>query len=459
MPRADHVTEGVGGRDQQRLVAAVRDRLPRVLRADLWTVARRSAAAPCGWLGRLPHGLVGAVRGRSLWHRSMTSEYEQVRYGPAPGRCALLVVLQAAALVARAVPAGAGLVAVDDRAHGRDRAGRRDGRSSATDTALALEHGRGSSLHSRGAVPARAAGPAPGRRRGAGDHRSLTGWPHGVRSPRPQLRPRRGRGRRPRRRRGARRRPARPPRGPHPARRAGELTAEERARRTLLEERSRIARELHDVVAHHMSVISIQAQVAPHLVENPSEELKENLAGIRQNAAGGAHRAAPGARRAALGGRAVRTIAAHAARPAAHPRPARRAGRQHPRRRAGGHHRDHAASRARCRRAWSCRRSGSCRRRSATPCGTRPGRRCGSSSPTGRAACTVRVDQHRARPARPRPRRAPGTGCSACASVPRCWAATLATGPTPDGGYEVTAFLPTRSAASLPRLDPTEETP
>ncbi|MFF8969068.1 sensor histidine kinase [Streptomyces sp. NPDC014995] len=62
------------------------------------------------------------------------------------------------------------------------------------------------------------------------------------------------------------------------------ITAEERARRTLLEERNRIARELHDVVAHHMSVISIQAQVAPHLVDNPSEELKENLAGIRENA-------------------------------------------------------------------------------------------------------------------------------------------------------------------------------
>ncbi|WP_236573467.1 sensor histidine kinase [Streptomyces sp. GS7] len=63
-----------------------------------------------------------------------------------------------------------------------------------------------------------------------------------------------------------------------------ELTAGERARRTVLEERSRIARELHDVVAHHMSVISIQAQVAPHLADNPSDELKENLRGIRQNA-------------------------------------------------------------------------------------------------------------------------------------------------------------------------------
>jgi signal transduction histidine kinase len=63
-----------------------------------------------------------------------------------------------------------------------------------------------------------------------------------------------------------------------------EITAEERARRTLLEERNRIARELHDVVAHHMSVISIQAQVAPHLVKDKPEELKETLAGIRESA-------------------------------------------------------------------------------------------------------------------------------------------------------------------------------
>ncbi|MEH1130415.1 sensor histidine kinase [Micromonospora sp. CPCC 206061] len=63
-----------------------------------------------------------------------------------------------------------------------------------------------------------------------------------------------------------------------------QISAEERARRTLLEERTRIARELHDVVAHHLSVISIQAQVAPHLVAEPPEELKQNLAGIRGNA-------------------------------------------------------------------------------------------------------------------------------------------------------------------------------
>ncbi|HEX9528705.1 MAG TPA: sensor histidine kinase, partial [Streptosporangiaceae bacterium] len=38
----------------------------------------------------------------------------------------------------------------------------------------------------------------------------------------------------------------------------------ERAERAVLEERSRIARELHDVVAHHLSLIAVQAETAPY---------------------------------------------------------------------------------------------------------------------------------------------------------------------------------------------------
>jgi signal transduction histidine kinase len=38
----------------------------------------------------------------------------------------------------------------------------------------------------------------------------------------------------------------------------------EAARRTVLEERARIARELHDVVAHHMSLIAVRAESAPY---------------------------------------------------------------------------------------------------------------------------------------------------------------------------------------------------
>ncbi|MFD5887461.1 sensor histidine kinase [Streptomyces sp. NPDC060334] len=58
----------------------------------------------------------------------------------------------------------------------------------------------------------------------------------------------------------------------------------ERARRTLLEERARIARELHDVVAHHMSVITVQADSAPYRLPGMADPVREEFETIAASA-------------------------------------------------------------------------------------------------------------------------------------------------------------------------------
>lgn len=63
--------------------------------------------------------------------------------------------------------------------------------------------------------------------------------------------------------------------------RKAEQTREEEARRRVIEERLRIARELHDVVAHHMAVINVQAGVAGHLLRSNPAEAESALAIVR----------------------------------------------------------------------------------------------------------------------------------------------------------------------------------
>jgi signal transduction histidine kinase len=59
-----------------------------------------------------------------------------------------------------------------------------------------------------------------------------------------------------------------------------EQAREELARRAVAEERLRLARELHDVVAHAMSVIAVQSGVGAHVADSRPEEAAKALAAI-----------------------------------------------------------------------------------------------------------------------------------------------------------------------------------
>jgi signal transduction histidine kinase len=55
---------------------------------------------------------------------------------------------------------------------------------------------------------------------------------------------------------------------------------QQQERSTVLTERTRIARELHDVVAHHMSLIAVRAETAPYRITGLSEPAREEFGEI-----------------------------------------------------------------------------------------------------------------------------------------------------------------------------------
>ena len=59
-----------------------------------------------------------------------------------------------------------------------------------------------------------------------------------------------------------------------------ERERDEEAKRAVADERLRIAQELHDVVAHSMGVIAVQAGVGAHVIDNDPAEAKKSLEAI-----------------------------------------------------------------------------------------------------------------------------------------------------------------------------------
>ena len=145
----------------------------------------------------------------------------------------------------------------------------------------------------------------------------------------------------------------------HRAARERVLVAERdvRAQEAVAEERARIARELHDVVAHAISLIVLQARGGRRMLSDDPGETRRALDVIEHAGGAGPGRDAPPARAAARG------RAGADARAAAEPAPHRRARRRHPRLRPPGRG-DHRGRAGRAAASGStCRPTGSCRRR------------------------------------------------------------------------------------------------
>ncbi len=146
-----------------------------------------------------------------------------------------------------------------------------------------------------------------------------------------------------------------------------ERAEDERARRAVLEERTRIAREMHDVVAHHMSLIAVRAETAPYRLSGLPEPARPSSArSVRRRArrwrrcAGCSACCAKTSLPLWRHSRSWRTCPRSSAPPA------------------GPGYRFSCRCRprwARCPPAWACAPTGSCRNRCPTPVSMPPGPR------------------------------------------------------------------------------------
>lgn len=188
---------------------------------------------------------------------------------------------------------------------------------------------------------------------------------------------------------------------------------EERRRREG-EERLLIAQELHDVVAHHMSLINVQAGVALHLAERRPESVEPALRAIRDASSEGL----PSSARSSTS--CVPTTPRRRAPPpcdwpgsATSSNAAAWPGSRSPSTGPGAW--------VRCRRRWTSRHTGSSRRRSRTSSGTRTraGRRSRSTTaPTRSPSSSRTTDVGRTSTGSRR-----ATGSSGCASERGHWVA------------------------------------
>ncbi len=193
------------------------------------------------------------------------------------------------------------------------------------------------------------------------------------------------------------------------------------ARQAVSSERLRIAQELHDVVAHAMSVIAVQSGMGAHVIDTQPAEAKKALQAIETTSRMRARRTASNARRAARGRRPRRCARAGSA-----SRRRRDADRDRARRRCAG----------RAAVGWPDRRGHAARQRAVEPLPNPAGgvdqrvEACGNCVGRRDDRRARRRDHHRGRRRRAWTRRRPRlpahpvvTGSSACASASPCSAA------------------------------------